>query len=213
MAVQAAVIKRARPAVIRREALDTYRVVLYLHFLSLLLAIAAVGIMGLCLFGLRRAQTLADAGPWGMLAGKTERVFPVAIIGLFGTGAYMTADAWSWGTGWIAVSIGGLALLALQGPLLAGARAKLLEHALVANGPGPLGAEARRMTRDPILWIVTFANPAIALGIVWNMTLKPGTAGAIAAVVVAYCVGAAVALFFARAAPATEAGPVGQPTA
>lgn len=195
----------------RKEELDTYHVVLYLHLLSLVLALIAVGIMGACLFGLRGAQTLAEAGPWGMLAGKTERVFPVAILGLFGTGAYMTADSWTWSTGWIAVSIGGLALLALQGPFLAGARAKLLEHALIANGPGPLGEEARRMTRDPILWIVTFANPAIALGIIWNMTLKPATAGAVAAVVVAYCVGAAVALFFTRAAPAAEAGPVEEP--
>ena len=105
--------------------MDTYHVVLYLHLLSLLLAFVAAGIMGLCLFRLRGARTLAEAGPWGMLAGKTEKVFPVAIVGLFATGAYMTADVWTWSTGWIAVSIGGLALIALQGPLLAGARAKV----------------------------------------------------------------------------------------
>jgi hypothetical protein len=55
-----------------------------------------------------------------------------------------------------------------------------------------------RMTHDPILWIVTFANPAIVFAIVWNMTEKPGTAGAIVAMVVAYAVGAAVAWPFTR---------------
>ena len=191
--------------------MDTYHVVLYLHLLSLLLAFVAAGIVSACLFGLRRARTLAEAGPWGMLAGKIARAFPVAILGLFVTGAYMTSDVWSWSTGWIAVSIGGLALIALQGPLLAEPRKKALQQALVANGPGPLGDEARRMTRDPVLWMVAFSNPAIALGVVWSMTQKPGTAGAIAAIVVAYVVGAAVALYFARAAPAAEAAPVGEP--
>ena len=192
--------------------MDTYRTVLYLHLLSLVLAFGAVGIIGLCLFRLRAAQTLAEAAPWGMLAGKTERVFPIAILGLFGSGAYMTTDVWTWSTGWIDVSIGGLALLALQGPLVAGARAKTLEHALVANGPGTLGEEARRMTSDRTLWIITFANPAIALGITWNMTQKPGTAGAIAAVLVAYAIGAALGLFFTRA-PAVVAETAAEPAA
>ena len=191
--------------------MDTYHVVLYLHLLSLLLAIAAAGIVGACLFGLRRAQTLAEAAPWGMLAGKTGRAFPLAILGLFATGAYMTSDVWSWSTDWIVVSIVGLALIALQGPVLAEPRKKALQRALIDNGPGPLGDEARRMTRDPILWIVAYTNPAIALGVVWNMTQKPGTAGAIAAIVVAYAVGAAVALYVTRAAPAAEAEPAREP--
>jgi hypothetical protein len=190
--------------------MDTYRTVLYLHFLALFVGVGAAGVIGLCLFRLRAAQTLAEAGPWGMLAGKTEKAFPIAIVGLFATGAYMTSDVWSWGTRWIDVSIAGLVLLALQGPLLAGARAKLLERALHENGPGPLGDRARRLTRDPVLWVVTFANPGIVLGIAWNMTQKPGTAGAIAAVLGGYAVGAALALAFTRP-PAVESAQVAGP--
>ena len=63
-----------------------------------------------------------------------------------------------------------------------------------ANGPGPLGAEARRMTLHPGLWVVELANLGIVLGVVWNMTEKPGWGGSIAAVVVGYAVGAALAL-------------------
>jgi hypothetical protein len=178
--------------------MDTYRTVLYLHVLSLLLGIGAATVVGVCLFRLRSAQTLADALPWGMLAGKTERVFPVAILGLFSTGAYMTSDVWTWSTRWIVVSIVALALVALQGPLVAGLRAKALERALGENGPGPLGDSVRRLARDPVLWVVTFANPGIVLGILWNMINKPSTAEAIAAVVVGYAAGAAVALPFTR---------------
>jgi hypothetical protein len=191
--------------------MDTYRTVLYLHVLSLLLGIGAVAVVGVCLFRLRAAQTLSDALPWGMLAGKTERVFPVAVLGLFSTGAYMTSDVWTWSTGWIVVSIVGLALVALQGPLVAGLRAKALERALGENGPGPLGNSARRLARDPVLWIVTFANPGIVLGILWNMVNKPSSAEAITAVVVGYLVGAAVALPFTREL-ASETQAVTDPT-
>lgn len=192
--------------------MDTYRTVLYLHVLSLLLGIGAAAVVGVCLFRLRSAQTLADALPWGMLAGKTERAFPVAIIGLFATGAYMTNDVWTWSTRWIIVSIVALAVVALQGPLLAGLRAKMLERALVENGPGPLGDSARRLARDPILWVVTFANPGIVLGILWNMVNKPGIGEAIAAVVVGYAAGVIVALPFTRE-QASDAPAVTQPNA
>ena len=187
--------------------MDTYHVVLYLHFLSLFLGFGAAGVIGVCLFRLRAAQTLADAVPFGTLADQTERVFPVAIIGLFATGAYMTSDIWTWSTPWIKVSIVGLILVALQGPLLAGRRAHQLKKALQENGPGPLGERAKQMTRDPVLWIVTFANPGIVLAIAWNMTEKPGTAGAIAAIVIAYAVGAAVAWPFTKAPVVAVAAP------
>jgi hypothetical protein len=189
--------------------LDAYTVVKYFHVLFLLVGFGAGAIIWACLFSLRAAKTVADAGPWGALAGKIENVFPIAILGLFGTGAYLTSDAWPWGAGWIDVSIAGLALVAVQGGGVAARRAHALKHALMANGPGPLGEAAKRMTRDPALWIASFANPAIVLGIIWNMTQKPGTGESIAAVLVAYAVGAALALRFARA-PDAEAAPVSE---
>jgi hypothetical protein len=190
--------------------LDTYHVVLYIHLLALFVGIGAGAILLVCLFQLRASQTLADAVPWGMVAGKTARAFPVAILGLFGTGAYMTSDVWTWSTRWIDVSIAGLVLLALQGPLVAERTAKKLERALHENGPGPLGKHARRMTRHPGLWVAEFSNLGVVFGIVWDMTQKPGTASAIAAVLGGYLVGAAVALPFTRM-PAEELAPATEP--
>lgn len=186
--------------------MSAYRVVLFLHVLSLLVGMGAGTLLVLCLLRLRAAETLEAAVPWGMLSEKTVKAFPVAIVGLFATGAYMTSDAWSWDTGWIDVAIGGLVLLAIQGPVVGGGTAKKLEHALKENGPGPLGAHARRMARHPGLWVSELANLGVVLAIVWNMTTKPGLAGAIAAVVGGYAVGAVVALRMSRA-PAPEAEP------
>jgi hypothetical protein len=189
--------------------LDTYHVVLYIHLLALFVGVGAAAVLLACLIQLRGAQTLADAVPWGMVAGKTTRAFPVAILGLFGTGAYMTSDVWTWSTRWIDVSIAGLVLITLQGPLVAERTAKKLERALHENGPGPLGKHARRMARHPGLWVAELTNVGMVLGVVWAMTQKPGLGGSIAAVVGGYLVGAAIALPLTRLpaeelAPATE---------
>lgn len=183
--------------------MDTYHVVLYVHLLAVFIGVGAASVLVVCLFQLRAAKTLDDAVPWGVVAGKTEHAFPIAILGLFGTGAYMTSDVWTWDTGWIAVSIAGLVLLALQGPLLGGRTGKQLKQALQENGPGPLGKEARRMTLHPGLWVAEYANIGVFFGIVWNMTQKPGTGEAIAAIVGGYAVGVIVAMWLRRA-PAAE---------
>ena len=115
-------------------------------------------------------------------------------MGLLATGAYLTNNRWTWSTSWIAVSIAGLALVTLQGPLVAGPRAKALKQVLGENQGDRLDVRARRLARDRTLWIVILANPGVVLGITWNMSVKPGTAEAIAAVLVGYVLGAAAAL-------------------
>jgi hypothetical protein len=183
--------------------LNTYHYVLYIHLISLFVGIGAGSVLLVCLFQLRAARTLEQAVPWGMVSGKVAKLFPVAILGLFGSGAYMTTSsfaAWSWSTRWIDVGIAGLVLLTIQGAGVAERTAKKLEAALHANGPGPLGPEARRMTLHPGLWVAELANLGIVLGVVWNMTEKPGLGESIAAVLVGYAVGAALALLFTRTA-------------
>jgi hypothetical protein len=68
------------------------------------------------------------------------------------------------------------------------------------------------MALHPGLWVVELANLGIVLAIVWNMTEKPGWGESIAAVVVGYAVGAALAFLFTRSAREeleTAAEPVG----
>jgi len=192
--------------------LDTYRTFLYLHLISLAIGIGAGAVLVVCLYHLKAAQTLADAVPWATVAGKTEKVFPIAIVGLFLTGAYMTHDLWTWDTGWIIVSLVGLILIALQGALGGGRPSKLLVQSLLANGPGPLGEDARRMTRHPGLWVTEFTNVGMVLGVMWNMTQKPGTTESILAILIGYGVGLALALRATRS-PAKDTPPVAEPAA
>jgi hypothetical protein len=97
------------------------------------------------------------------------------------------------------VSIGGLILDTVQGPLVAGPRAKALKQALDGNArTGLLDQHARTLARDRVLWIILLANPGIVLAITWNMTVKPGAAGAVAAILFGYGFGAAIALLVTK---------------
>ncbi len=181
--------------------MNTYHYVLYVHLLSLFVGIGAGAVLLACLLQLRAARTLEQAVPFGMLAGKIGKFFPIAIVGLFGTGAYMTTESgspWSWSTRWIDVGIVALVLLLAQGAGIAERTGHKLAAALQANGPGPLGPEARRMALHPGLWVVEFTNLGLVFGIVWDMTEKPGLGGSIAAAAGGYVVGAALALLVTR---------------
>jgi hypothetical protein len=192
--------------------LDKYHVALYIHFLSLLIGIGAASVLTVCAFQLRAAHTLADAAPWGRVASKAGRLFPIAILGLFGSGAYMTSDLWTWDTGWIEVGIGALVVLAIQGPLVAERSGKKVAQALMANGPGDLRGVALRKTRYLPLWWAEMSAIGLVLGIIWNMTTKAGLGSSIAAAVGGYAVGVALALLLTRQ-PSTEAAPVTDPAA
>jgi hypothetical protein len=183
--------------------LNTYHYVLYVHLLALFVGIGAGSVLLACLLQLRAARTVEQAGPWGMMAGKMGKLFPIAILGLFGSGAYMTSETtfpWTWSTAWIEVGIGALVVLTVQGAGIAERTGHKLGAALMANGPGPLGPEARRMALHPGLWVVEFSNLGIVLGVVWNMIQKPGLGESLAAVIVGYAVGAVLALLITRSA-------------
>ena len=102
-----------------------------------------------------------------------------------------------------------LVVLGLQGPLIAERSGKKLERALIENGPGPLGENARRMTRYWGLWVIEFSAIGLVLGVVWNMTTKPSTGTAIAAAVIGYAAGAGFGHLFSRAS--SEETPVAAP--
>jgi len=84
----------------------SFQIVLFLHISFLLVGFSAGTLMVVSAAKLRAANTGAEAFPWGLLAKKTAGAFPIAIVGLFLTGTYLTSKHhWGWGTGWIDAAI------------------------------------------------------------------------------------------------------------
>ena len=54
------------------------------------------------------------------------------------------------------------------------------------------------MTRYWGLWMIEFSAIGLVLGVVWNMTTKPGTGTSIAAAVIGYGVGAGLGYLFSQ---------------
>jgi uncharacterized membrane protein len=193
----------------------SYQIGLFLHISFLLVGFSAGTMMVVTALKLRAAKSGAESFPWGMLAAKTAGAFPIAVAGLFLTGAYMTHKVgWSWSSGWIVGGIIGLVILMGQGVLIEGRHGKELGAALKANGPGPLSDEIRAMTSSRLHWIVTLGAEGLVLGIIWNMLHKPDLVGALLAMVVGYGAFAGIGVWIAakpvEAAPEAAAATVPQ---
>jgi hypothetical protein len=171
-----------------------YGVVLFAHVCALLAAISAGVLSHFSESRLRSAETTAAVRPWAKLLGRLGKVFPVALLVLLASGAYLVHDAWSWSAGWVDASLVGVGLLFASGGGVVRARGVALRRALMAAGDGPLPAEVHRLiVRHPAAF-ASWMNTGLALGIVFAMTEKPALSGSAAALVVGAAAGLAVAV-------------------
>jgi uncharacterized membrane protein len=180
----------------------SYEIGKLLHITFLLVGFSGGVLMVVSAAKLRSARTGAEAFPWGMLAAKTAVAFPVAVVGLFLTGAYLTHKAgWSWSSGWIVAGIIGLVILMGEGAIIGGRHGKELGAALEANGPGPLSDEIRALNSSRLHWVVTLGAEGLVLAIIWNMLHKPGLLASLVAMAVGYGIFALAGLWVAAKAP------------
>lgn len=184
-----------------------YSVALFLHLLFLLAATVATALAGYAALGLRRAASPMEAARWGGMVERVVPAFPVAALGLFGSGAYMTQDSWSWSTPWVVGGITGLAVIMLLGAGVEGRRGRELKRELMTAG---MSDRAQRLLRDPIAWSAKVATWTLLVGVVFVMTTKPGSAGCAVALAVAFVAGPLGAVPFWRT-PAPRAAGVTAP--
>jgi hypothetical protein len=181
---------------------NAYRIVLYVHLVSLLLATGAAAVTHVAHHALRRARTLSEAGRCGLTMKSAARAFPPAVVGLFGSGAYMVSDAWSWSAAWVVAAVAGLAAIVLLGDLVNGRNGRALGQAigrtLAAQGDGPVTAEVTRLLESRLAIAASFTPTLLMLGVVYLMTAKPGAAGCAAALLVPLAASAAAGQLLAH---------------
>lgn len=181
---------------------NAYGVALFFHLLALFAAFAATALIGLAMRRVLTARAAGEALQWLGLAKTASHVFPVALLTLVASGAYMVNDRWSWDAAWVDAGLAGVAFLALVGDQVAGRRAGAIARVLAADP----SASVPEVVRDPLWWAASNANPGVALGVVFAMVTKPSPAGAAAALVVGGVLGAlsAVPLRRVGGAPSTH---------
>jgi hypothetical protein len=151
-----------------------YSIALFLHVVGALLLFVTLTVEGVALRQVRRAAT-AEAAEGA-----------AAVLGVLIPGLYMTATSWGW-VAWIVVALASWLAVAVLGAV---------------NGIR-IGALARAQAlltgiRNPMFLISWTTRVGIVLGVVFLMTVKPGTAGAVVAIVVAAAAGLAFGVALSR---------------
>ncbi|HSQ28450.1 MAG TPA: hypothetical protein VLN49_01290 [Gemmatimonadaceae bacterium] len=170
-----------------------YSISLFLHIVGALGIFASLAFEQAGLFNLRRASTNQQAREWLSLFRTLQRVQGPSALVLLATGLYMMTTRWSH-QAWAGLGLVGMVLMAIIGAAITGRRMKRIGPAVPATD-GPLPAALRDRFDDPALRMSASVRVGLALGIVFNMSVKPATGGAVAALVIAMALGFAAAQF------------------
>jgi hypothetical protein len=164
-----------------------YSIALFLHIVGSLGLFVALGLEWTSLVSLRRASTSEQAREWLGVLGGTRRLGPASLAAILLSGFYMMAVTWGW-VGWIVVALAAIVLIAVVGATLTGLRIGAVGRAAAAES-GPLSPALRQRLHDPLLWTSVQTRTAIALGIVFLMTVKPDLTGALVTIGIAVVLG------------------------
>jgi len=170
---------------------------LFATFIHLL---GVVGVAGssttfiLVLSLMRRARDTRDVRLWSGLGTFAESAFPFATLVLLISGGYLVQkESYSWRDGWISFSAIALVLMAVAALKINTLKMNAIHHAAEEAPDGAVPPVLAAQAADPVLFAVTHAITTAQLGIIWNMTTKPGDLQAGVAIVLAALIGAASA--------------------
>jgi hypothetical protein len=164
----------------------------FLHIVGALGLFIALGLEWTSLWSLRRATIVEQVRVWLSVFGWLGRIHAVSGAAILLPGIYMTATVWG-GVAWIIVALVAMVLMVILGPPLTGRRMAAIGPVLAAERGSVTSAALRQRLADTLLWASIQTRLAIALGIVFLMTVKPGLGGALLTIGVAIVVGLALA--------------------
>src|SRR5438477_353756 len=149
--------------------MSIYTVVLFLHVSGAIGYFASIGIWLFGLIGLRGAQRVEQVRTLTGLIGLTGPLFGISVLLILAAGLYMAFTAWSLQTGWIAVALVSLVLMAPLGTALVEPRRRAIERLAREAQDGPLPQSLEQRIHDPILLTALQTIAALLFGIVFLM--------------------------------------------
>lgn len=177
-----------------------YTIALFVHLFVVVSAFSMAWLIHHGLFQMHRARTVAEARAAVGLVGRLGPRMPLYALALFLSGAWLTAQRWPWNTPWLTAAFIGLTLMLVFGVAVLRPRLLKLRTAL-GEQDGPIPAPARTLMRDGTLWVGANVQPMIAMGIMFDMTIKPTLGASLGFIGIAMGVGALAALPFVREKP------------
>jgi hypothetical protein len=180
--------------------MSIYTVVLFLHVSGAIGYFIGIGAWLFGLAGLRRAQRVEQVRSLTNLIGMTGPLFGISILFILAAGLYMAITAWSLQTGWIAVALISLVLMAPLGTAIIEPRRRAISRLANEAPDGPLPETLKQRIHDPVLGTAVQTLATLLFGIVFLMTTKPSLPGSLIVMAVALALGLASGLFFSRSA-------------
>jgi hypothetical protein len=169
-----------------------YSIALFIHIVGALGFFAALGLEWASLRHLRRATTTNQIRERLRDAAGVRRVGMASMLTLLASGFYMMVIA-QVGGAWLIVAFWSLVLLSILAVALSFRRMAAIGRAVTAEDE-PVSSALRHLLHHPLLWIAIQTRVAIALGIIFLMTVKPDLGGALLTIGVAAMLGLASAL-------------------
>ena len=168
---------------------------LFIHLAAVFAAAGTSTTFILVLSMMRRARTVQDIRTFAALGGLAEHAFPFATLVLLLSGGYLVNKfGASFGDGWVMASAIALVLMAVAALKINTLKMNEIHRAAEDAPDGPVPRDLAALIADPVLFASTHAITTVMLGVVWNMTTKPGNLEAALVVIVAAIVGAGSAM-------------------
>jgi uncharacterized membrane protein len=173
---------------------DSYEWGLFFHLLGVFLVAGGTVSFVIVLAMMRRSATVQEVRTWANLAAIIDRISALAVVVLLLTGVWLVTDGdWSWGDGWINVSLIGLILIGVAWVAINTRKIVAIDTAAADEPDGPIPQVLAAQITDPVLFGTAHAATTGFLAIIWNMTTKPGDAQAGIVLLIGLVVGAASA--------------------
>jgi hypothetical protein len=167
--------------------MNDYSLALFLHIVGALGFFVALGLEWVSLHHLRRVTSTEQVREWMRVPGEIGRAGMIAMVMLFAAGLYMMATVWG-SVAWIMVTLGALALMIPWGMVLTRRRMAAIERMVLVE-QGSLCPALDQLLHDPLLLLSLQSRVAMALGIVFLMTVKPELAGSLLTIGLATALG------------------------
>lgn len=178
-----------------------YSIMLFLHIIGTVVMFIAVGLTITAMIGMLHSKKTETLRVWASLAVKADGLLPFSVIIIFFPALYLVITAWGWHVAWINLSLAALIIMLFMGPSINLRRLKAILKAVDAETTNTPSANLVNTVQDRLLWISVITMTAIAIAIVFLMTVKLAFIGSLVTFAIAVVLGYITSIFILKSAP------------